>query len=125
MLFRSVGMNVVLVEEGSVNSHLEVSITRDSVVSGHLSVVSNYTTELWEFFLGSINGEVLVNSSFNGSLDLSFNSLDKCWDKTVLNEWNENGSNLGNESTGKFNINISWVDSDVSLLDSKLWSEFP
>ena len=89
-----------------------------------MCIVSNNSSELWEKFLGSIYRKIVVNFSTDFILDTILNSLNKCWKNSALNKWNEYTCNLGNKSTSKFNINILWVDGNVSLLDCKFWGNF-
>jgi len=94
-------------------------------VNGHLSVVSSNTTELWDGFLSSINADISIDFSINFFFDSILDSLDNGWDDGALNKWNKDGSDLGDKSTGKFNINIIWVNLNVGLLDTNLWCSFP
>jgi hypothetical protein len=78
---------------------------------------------LWEKSLSSINIEISVNSGINNVLNSVSNSADDNWENGTLDEWDEYSGDLGNKSSGKFNINVFWVNGDISLLDSELWCD--
>jgi len=47
--------------------------------------------------------------------------LDNLWDNGGFEQWDEDGSNLGNEGSGKGDIEIIWVDCNGRFLNLKFW----
>ena len=54
----------------------------------------------------------------DSSLDLG----DHSWQNLVLHDWNEDAGNLGDKASRKFDINIIWVEVDLSLGDGQVKS---
>lgn len=112
---------VVDIIEGSVDGHLEVVISVDLGVGLHLSVIGGDSSELWDSDVSSIFPNVLVNGGIDTGFNSALDGLDDVWDDSALKVWDESSSNLGCESTGKGDINIIWVNVNLSFLNLKLW----
>ena len=115
-------LNVLGIEEGTVESHGGNSIGAD-LDTVHLGVVESDSSEVWNNLLGTVQLQVLVdggaNSGFDGILKLSDNQ----WDEGALEEWDEDGSNLSDQSSGKFDIDVIWVNVNVDFTNSDHWSK--
>ena len=96
----------VLVEEISEDGHLEDVVGGELGTGSVLSVVSSDSSKIWDGLLVSVDDEVLVDSGINNGNNLSLNLLDYKWDNGGLEEWDEYGSNLGNEGSRKGDIEI-------------------
>jgi len=80
-----------------------------------LSVVNSDTTKVWNFFLATIDLQVLVNLSIDGGHDCLLNLSDQSWDHIALENWDQNVGNLGHKSTSKCNVNIVWINMNVEF----------
>lgn len=103
----------VLVEEISEDGHLEDVVGGEGGTFTILSVVSGDSGKIWDGFLVSVDDEVLVDGGVNDGGDLSLNLLDNEWDNGGFEKWDEDGSDLGDEGSGKGDIEIIWVDGDL------------
>lgn len=103
----------VLVEEISEDRHLEDVVGGEGGTFTILSVVSGDSGKIWDGFLVSVDDEVLVDGGVNDGGDLSLNLLDNEWDNGGFEKWDEDGSDLGDEGSGKGDIEIIWVDGDL------------
>lgn len=86
-----------------------------------MSVVSGDSSKIWDSLLISVDDEVLVDSGVNDGNDLSLNLFDNKWNNGGFEEWDEDGGNLGNEGSGKGDIEIIGVDGNIRFLNLKLW----
>jgi len=111
------------VEEGSVHGKLEDGIGGDLWSVAVLSKVKGDSSKVWDGNLGAILGKVGIECGLNDMLDCTLNLGNDRWEERALDEWNENISNLGNKTSVELDINIVWVNVDVSLDDGKLWSK--
>jgi len=115
-------LDVLSVEEGTVDTHLEDGVSCE-LWATDLSVVDSNASEEWDLLLAAIDLQVLVDLIVDhgdgGGLDL----LDHLWDHSALKERDEDTGNLGNESSGELDINVIWIDGDSELLGIKLWSK--
>jgi hypothetical protein len=66
----------------------------------------------------------VFDSGVNDGDDLSLNLFDNEWDNGGFEKWDEYGSDLGDEGSGKRDIEIIWVDGDIGFLYLKLWGHF-
>jgi hypothetical protein len=111
----------ILVEEISEDRHLEDVVGGESGTLTVLSVVSGDSSKIWDGLLVSVDDEVLVDGGVNDGNDLSLNLFDNKWNNGGLEEWDEDGGNLGNEGSGKGDIEIIGVDVNIRFLNLKLW----
>lgn len=112
----------ILVEEISEDGNFGNVVGGDDGTWSIKSVVSGDSSKIWDSFLISIDDEVLVDGGINDSDDLSLNLFDNEWDNGGFEKWDEDGSDLGNEGSGKSDIEIIWVDGDIRFLNLKFWS---
>lgn len=111
------------IEEGAVDAHLE-NVGIGELWAANLGVVSRDAAKVWNFFLATVDLEVLVNLSVDGRDGSGLNLLDQLWDHRVLEERDENVGDLGNEAAGKCDVDIIWRDINGEFVRFKLWSEF-
>lgn len=115
-------LGVLRVKEGTVDAHLEDGASGE-LRAANLSVVNGNASKVWDLLLAAIDLQVLVNLIIDQGNGSGLDLLDHLWDDSVLKEWDEDVGNLGNKSTGEFDVNIVWVDGDGELLGIKLWSK--
>lgn len=115
-------LDMLRIEEGAVDAHLE-NVGIGELWAADLGVVSRDTAKVWNFFLATVDLEVLVNLSVDGRDGSGLNLLDQLWNHRVLEEWDENVGDLGNEAAGKCDVDIIWRDINGEFVRFKLWSE--
>jgi len=106
------GSNVLVVEFTS-DGHLEDVVSGESGTFTVLSVVSGDSSKIWDGLFASVDDEVLVDGGVNDGNNLSLNLFDNKWDNGGFEHWDEDGSNLGNEGSGKGDIEIIGVDVNI------------
>lgn len=116
-------LKVLSIEEGSVESHGGNSIGGDLDTLAHLGVVEGDTSEVWNNLLVSVQLQVLVDGSGNSGFDGVLKLSDNQWDKGALEEWDEDGSNLSDQSSGECDIDIIWVNINVNFTNCDHWSK--
>lgn len=72
----------------------------------------------------AIGLEVLIDSSFNESLGLGRDLVNDGWNDGALDQGDQNISDLGDEASGKLNIDIVWVHVNGQLLSGNFWCKF-
>jgi hypothetical protein len=114
--------NMLRIKEGAIDAHLE-NVGIGELWAADLGVVSSDTAKIWNLFLAAIDLEILVNLCVDGGDGSGLNLLDQLWDHGVLEKWDENVGDLGDESTSKSDVDIVWRDIDGEFVGFKLWSE--
>jgi len=109
------------IEEGSVEIHGEDRVSRN-LWSSELTVVECDSSKVWNSNLGAVFGEVSIKGGLDFFLDESIDLFDDDWDQRALNEWNNDGSNIGNGTSAQFDVDIVWVDEDGALNNCEFWS---
>jgi len=119
-----VGLWSIGIGECSIQGNLKDILVGDGWTSQVLRVVEGDTSEVWDSDSCSILDKVWVDGASHEILDSRLDGTDNGWDKRALNKWYQDTGDLSNSSSGKFNVNIIWVDVDIELLDVKLWCLF-
>lgn len=89
----------------------------------HLRVIESDSGEVWDNLLVTVQFQVLVNGCANCGFDGVLKLSDDHWDESALEKWDEDGSDLGNQSSRKGNIDIIWVDINIDLANGNHWSK--
>lgn len=88
---------VLGIEECAVDSHLE-NVVSSELWASNLSVISGNASEEWNNFLRSIKFEVIIEGGINSGLASSGCLLEDTGDDGVLEHWDQQVSNLGDEA---------------------------
>lgn len=112
---------MVSIKEGSIDTTLEDSL-RDFGTLAHLSIIEGNTGEVWDDSLGSVLLEILIDGGVDKGSNGGLSGRDNLGKNSALQERDQDVGNLGDGSTGKFDVNIIRVDVDIEGSNLKLRS---
>jgi len=86
-----------------------------------LGVISSDPSDFFDSDLSTILVDISVDVNVDGFSDGLLDDLNDIWDDGALQVWDESSGNFGGESTGKGDIDISWVNLDDRFLYLEKW----